>query len=110
MNKYRNRKTGGYDSAKERRRAFELRLLEKRGEISDLCEQVKHELIPAQYAVVDGKKKCIERAVSYYADFQYVKDGVTVVEDTKSPITRTKDYVIKRKLMLYIHGIKIREI
>lgn len=109
MNKYRNRKVNGYDSAKESRRAFELRMLEKKGEISALQEQVKYELIPAQYETVNGKRKCVERAVSYYADFTYVKDGETIVEDTKSPITRTKDYIIKRKLLLYIHGIKITE-
>lgn len=109
MNKYRNRKVNSYDSAKESRRAFELKMLEKAGEISALQEQVKYELIPAQYEMVNGKRKCVERAVSYYADFTYVKDGETIVEDTKSPITRTKDYIIKRKLLLYIHGIKITE-
>jgi hypothetical protein len=34
--------------------------------------------------------------------------GETVVEDTKG--FRTKDYVIKRKLMLWVHGIKIHEV
>lgn len=109
MNKYRNRKTNGYDSSKESTRAWELRMLQKRGEISNLQEQVKYELLPAQYEIVNGKRKCVERAVSYYADFTYVKNGETIVEDTKSPITRTKDYIIKRKLMRYIHGIEILE-
>ena len=44
------------------------------------------------------------------ADFVYTKDGEMIVEDTKSPVTRTKDYIIKRKLMRYIHGIAISEI
>ena len=41
--------------------------------------------------------------------YTYVdKDGNEVVEDTKG--MRTKEYIIKRKLMLYIHKIKIQEI
>lgn len=56
----------------------------------------------------DGRR-CIERAVYYKADFDYLdKDGKHVVEDTKG--FRTKDYIIKRKLMLYRHGIRISEI
>lgn len=107
MRKYRNTKVAGYDSKKEYRRANELKLLERAGLISNLQEQVKYELIPAQYEVVNGKRKCAERAVSYFADFQYVENGETVVEDTKG--FRTKEYIIKRKLMRHVYGIKIRE-
>lgn len=109
--KYRNKKSGGYDSKKERRRAFELRMLEKAGEIESLKEQVPYELIPSQYETINGKRKCIERSVKYIADFQYIdKDGNLVVEDVKSAATKTDSYIIKRKLMLYIHGIKIKEV
>jgi len=107
--KYKNTKYHGYASKKEYYRSNELKLLQRAGEISNLKEQVPYELIPAQFEVVNGKKKCIERSVKYIADFQYIdKDGNLVVEDTKG--YRTEVYKIKRKLMLYVHGIKIREI
>jgi len=105
--KYHNIKTFGYDSKKENKRANDLKFLEKAKEISNLQEQVKFELIPAQY--IDGK--CVERACNYIADFVYLdKNGSRVVEDVKSPATRTTEYRIKKKLMLYIHKIKIIEI
>ena len=105
--KYGNKKTGNNDSKKESLRAADLRLQEKLGLIHDLQEQVKFELIPAQYEIVNGKRKCVERACNYIADFVYIKDGELVVEDAKG--FRTKDYIIKRKLMLKEHGIKILE-
>lgn len=109
MNKYKAQKVGGYDSKKEYRRAQELKLLEKAGEISELQEQVKYLLIPAQYQDIDGKKKCVEQACSYIADFTYRdKAGKLVVEDTKG--VRTPEYIIKRKLMLFTRDIKIKEV
>jgi hypothetical protein len=90
-------------------------------EISGVEVQKKYILIPAQREPCSevykrGPKKgqpkegkVIEQECSYYADFDYIeKDGTHVVEDVKGK--KTKEYVIKRKLMLYIHGIKIREI
>ena len=108
-----------FDSKKEYRRYCELALLEKAGQIQNLELQKVFELIPAQYENVSredyikskGKKtkgKCIERACNYKADFVYTENGKIVVEDTKG--FRTKDYIIKRKLMLYIHGIRIKEV
>jgi len=104
LSKFRNRKTKGFDSKKEFRRAQELQLLEKIGEISDLDYQVPFELIPKQ---LDEHGKTIERPVIYKADFRYEQAGKIVVEDTKG--MRTRDYVIKRKLMLFRHGIRILE-
>ena len=110
VNKYHNQKTSGYDSKKEKRRADELILLQRAGHISCLKEQVRFELIPSQYEIVNGKKKCIEQACFYIADFTYTENGSPIVEDVKSPITRSNPvYIIKRKLMLHVHGIKIRE-
>lgn len=104
-----------FDSKKEANRYLELRLLEKAGEITDLRCQVEYELIPAQYGpnvtTPRGKTKrgpLLERAVKYKADFVYNDSGETVVEDVKG--FRTKEYVIKRKLMLLNHGIRIREV
>ncbi len=104
-NKYHALKSGGYDSRKEHRRANRLKLMQRAGLISNLREQVKYVLIPTQR---DSAGKLLERECSYYADFVYVKDGKTIVEDTKG--VRTPDYTIKRKLMLHIHGIAITEI
>lgn len=107
MNKYHNKKITRdgetFDSQKEYRRFCELRLLERAGRIADLQRQVKFELIPSQR--IDGK--VVERACVYVADFVYTEDGKEIVEDTKG--VRTADYIIKRKLMLWVHGIRIRE-
>lgn len=108
MSKYSNTKYNGYDSKREAKRAAELKLLEKAGVISHLQEQVVYELIPSQYRIVNGKKKCIERAMKYIADFQYVENGNTVVEDAKG--FRTEVYRIKKKLMLYFYDIQIKEV
>lgn len=107
MNKYRNEKYRGFDSKKEARRYDELYLLERCGEIKNLRSQVEYELIPRQ---MEGKRVA-ERAVKYIADFVYEVDGEVVVEDVKSEITRKNpDYIIKRKLMLWVHHIKIHEV
>ena len=104
-NKYHAQKSGGYDSRKEHRRANELRMLLRAGLVSTLREQVRYELIPAQRSA-DGK--VIERPCYYVADFVYTdQNGNTVVEDTKG--VRTDVYRIKRKLMLYVHDIRITE-
>jgi hypothetical protein len=103
VNKYGARKMKApdgqvFDSVKEYHRYGMLKLLERAGKISDLKRQVKYELIPKQ----EG-----ERACSYIADFTYYEDGKLVVEDCKG--FRTDAYKIKKKLMLWVHGIKIRE-
>ncbi|MBD5427512.1 MAG: DUF1064 domain-containing protein [Treponema sp.] len=104
--KYGARRTATYDSLKESRRAAQLRLLQHAGEIRDLKEQVRFELIPRQLDAVTGET--LERACSYIADFTYrLSDGTFVVEDTKGYLTDV--YRIKRKLMLYVHGIRIKE-
>ena len=123
MSKYNSRKTryNGelFDSKKEARRYAELVLMERAGVITDLRRQVKFELIPAQYEEYErispktGKrlkagKRCVEQSVVYNADFVYMKDGKQVVEDAKG--MRTEKYIIKRKLMLWIYGIKIVEV
>ena len=110
-----------FDSKKEYIRWCELKLMEQGGLIENLQRQVPFVLIPAQYEdmeIIDKngkkiiKKKLLERACSYLADFVYIdsESGKQVVEDTKSKATITPEYIIKRKLMLYIHKIKIKEI
>lgn len=97
VSKYRNKKTNGYDSAKEAYRAGKLKLLERAGEITDLQEQVVFML--QDKFKRDGK---VERAITYVADFVYMQDGKKIVEDVKSPITRKiPTYRIKRKMLLF---------
>ena len=121
-NKYYNKKCVAngivFDSHKEARRYQELMLLERAGVIKNLRMQEPFVLIPSQYETYErfGKNgqrlkdgtRLIERECTYIADFVYVEDGKLVVEDTKG--IKTKDYIIKRKLMLHTHGIRIREV
>nr|DAI03029.1 MAG TPA: Endonuclease [Caudoviricetes sp.] len=119
MSKYHSKKTtrGGvtFDSRMEARRYDELLLLQQAGKIKNLRRQVKFVLIPTQRepkiigprgGVKNGK--LLERECSYVADFVYSENGKMVVEDAKG--VRTKDYIIKRKLMLRVYGIRIREV
>lgn len=120
MNKYYNHKVKTrdgiiHDSKREARRWNELLLLERAKQITNLKRQVKFVLIPAQHEPnMIGKRggikqgKLIERECLYIADFVYYENDKMIVEDTKG--IRTKDYVIKRKLMLYKYGIKIQEV
>ena len=133
MAKYGNRKTYTtdgilHDSRKEALRWTQLLLLERAGEISDLKRQVEFILIPDQRepsteVYQKGEKKgmpkegkLLERKVVYVADFVYtdLKTGKKVVEDVKGYRDPSSagyaKFVLKRKLMLYIHHIKIKEI
>lgn len=106
-----------FDSRKEYKRYCELKMMEISGIITGLQRQVKYILIPTQREPdTIGKRggihkgKVIEQECAYYADFVYqVTDtGETVVEDAKG--MRTTEYKIKRKLMLYVHHVKIKEV
>lgn len=125
-NKLNAQKTDGYASKKEAERAAELRWLEKAGKIRDLKEQVKFLLIPPKYEEIPRigkrgkpikpKRKCIERGLSYVADFVYTDNetGEKVVEDAKgyknTSAATYQLFVHKRKLMLEIYGIKVVEV
>lgn len=108
--KYGNRKTvidgHTFDSKREATRYGVLKLLERTGTITDLELQPRFELIPKQRRD-DGRP---ERACEYVADFRYTdtRIGQTVIEDAKG--MRTRDYIVKRKLMLQVHGISVREV
>ncbi|RAR51664.1 uncharacterized protein DUF1064 [Paraburkholderia unamae] len=111
--KYRNTKCEQngirFDSLKER--AHWLKLIERQaaGQIRDLELQVAFVLTPRKQRD-DGTW---ERASKYVADFVYVEvaTGKRVVEDVKSPATRKNTtYVQKRKQMLAVHDITIKEI
>lgn len=107
-----------FDSKREFNRYTELSLMQLAGEIKDLRCQVKYELLPSVYDFVEmtgknGKvrlvRTCVERGVNYVADFVYrTKDGEEVVEDAKGH--RTVEYILKRKMMLHFHGIRLHEV
>lgn len=106
-----------FDSKNEAARYVFLKEQQDLGIISDLRRQETYELIPKQTEIVQKQLKTktkmvevfLERPVHYVADFEYIKDGRKVVEDVKgSHITATPDFRIKKKLMLYVHGIKVR--
>lgn len=122
-----------FASKAERDRYIYLHTLEQKGVISGLKTQVRYELIPAQYEEREtgeyysrGEKKgqpktkrvCVEQSVCYYADFEYYKDGEKITEDVKGYSVNKRGmynstynvFSIKRKLMLWLHGIKVREI
>ena len=109
--KYGNRKVeteeGTFDSVKEYSRWQELKLMERAGEIYELRRQVPFVLIPTQK---DDRGKVIEREVKYVADFTYREKcgNRLVVEDTKG--MKTREYILKRKMMLYRLGIRIQEV
>lgn len=125
----------GYASKREAARAAELKLMQAAGEIYNLREQVKYVLVPAIYQKPDGtlvknydlakhkrdvereqgcKLEKLERSVWYAADFVYEKDGQTVVEDAKgfkkTNSAAYEKFVHKRKLMLHVYGIRVREV
>lgn len=93
-----------FDSKREADRWLYLQLLERKNEISNLKRQVSFELFPSQR--IDGK--VVERAWTYIADFTYEKNGALIIEDSKG--MRTADYIGKRKAMLFLHGIQIKEV
>lgn len=112
MQKYHNRKMKieniMFDSQKEAQRYCELKLLEKKGEISQLQRQVPFELIPAEV----GANKRKLRAIVYFADFVYLtkKNGVPQkhIEDVKG--VKTAVYRLKKRLMWHLYRINIEEV
>ena len=110
-NKYGNKKTVvdgiPFDSKKEENRWHELNQLVRGKVITDLQRQVKFLLIPTQR---DENGNLLEKATYYIADFVYTdtQTGQKIVEDTKGH--KTDVYILKRKLMLKEHSIRIREV
>lgn len=107
MNKYHAKKIVidgiEFDSRREANRYAELMVMQRAGLISDLQRQEEFVLIPKH-----GK----ERAAKYHADFSYIDTatGNKVVEDVKSRATKTKDYILRRKLMNWRFDIEIQEV
>ena len=98
-----------FDSMAEHDRYIELKVMQKAGRITDLECHPSYEILPKQ-ETPPGKQNF--RAVVYTPDFRYRKaDGTEVVEEVKSEYTRKeKDYIIRRKLILYTLGIYVEEV
>ena len=98
--KYGNKKTKGFDSAKEWRRNQELEIMQRAGEISELNRQVPFVLMPS-FAITDETTKQgfrTIREIRYIADFTYrLKNGKRIIEDVKG--VQTEVFKIKRKLL-----------
>ncbi len=110
-NKYRNKKVEVdgilFDSKKESGIYLDLKRMKEAGEISGFERQKEYELIPAQRE----NGKCIERACTYRADFVVTHpDGEIVIIDAKGSRGLDQKYPIKRKLMLWVHKIRIKEV
>lgn len=99
---------GTFDSKKEYLRWCVLKDLEKQGLISDLERQVEFQLLPKQILLTKRGKRMCELPVKYKADFVYKENGIRVVEDVKG--IKTKEYILKRKMMKFFHDIEIREV
>ncbi len=99
--KYGNVKTNGFDSKKEAARWEVLSAMQRSGLISNLLKQVMYNIYVGGIHICD-----------YIADFVYTDaEGKRIVEDVKSPITRKNPvYRLKKKLMLAVHGIDIKEV
>ena len=122
-NKYKNEKVEfdgiKFDSIRERDRYKFLKIKESEGIISCLTIKPNFMLIPGVYEeqIIHLKTKdktvtkCIQRAIKYIGDFQYIKDGRRVVEDVKiNPKLIPKEYKLKEKMMYAIHKIKIKRV
>lgn len=88
-----------WDSKKECERYKVLVLLQEYNQIQDLKWGVPFDLL------VNGIK-----VAWYKADFTYMKNGVLIIEDTKSPVTRkNRIYRLKKKMIKAQYGIDILE-
>ncbi len=110
MNKYGAKKTDidgiSFDSKHEATRWCELKYMERAGLIKNLRRQVRYQIVPA----ITEKGKVVQRESTYIADFVYEQNGEMVVEDAKSPATRTAVYLLKKKIMRWRYGIEIKEV
>lgn len=114
MSKYKNKKKTvlgiTFDSGAEAERYLYLWNCVRKGTIKNLRRQVEYELIPKQKLPepeLRGNRREIHlKSCKYKADFVYERDGKTIVEDVKG--YRTANFEIKRKLMLWVHGIQVK--
>ena len=80
-----------FDSAKEAQRYKELKLLERAKEIGNL--ELQPRFLLQESFKKNGKTY---RKIEYVADFKYIENGKTIVEDVKG--LQTDVFKIKHKL------------
>ena len=106
-----------FDSKREMQRYVVLKEAEEKGLISDLRTQVTFELIPAiteeyvEHLKTKDKIKTrvLQRAVTYKADFVYIKDGEEIIEDVKiSKALIPKEFSLKEKIFFWKYGKRIQ--
>jgi hypothetical protein len=105
-----------FSSQAEGRRYGELMTLYRAGRIEKLKIQPEFTLQEA-YVTAEGEKV---RAIRYVADFSYERRTepdvtgtsypILVVEDVKSPVSKTDVYTVKKKLLKERFGISITEV
>ena len=88
-----------FASKKEAKRYVQLKAFERAGLIKNLRLQVPYQIIA---------KSKYGRAIKYIADFVYIEDGQTVVEDVKG--FKTDVYKLKKRLMAEVYGVEVKEI
>jgi len=102
-NKYNAKKTVvdgiTFDSKAESERYKFLKSMQDAGAISNL------ELQPRYVFYVNSQRIC-----AFKPDFRYVAEGEVIVEDVKSKATKTRDYSIRKKLLLALYNIDLVEI
>ena len=94
-----------FDSKAEAARWQVLTYMQRAGHISELRRQVRYELVKG--VKFDGAKRA-QPALRLTLDFAYMERGVLVLEDTKSPASCTTSFVMRRHLLLAIHGLQVR--
>lgn len=94
-----------FASKAEARRYGELKLLYEARRISDLQVHPRFDLVPG--VTLDGRRRPPMR---YTGDFAYWEGDERIVEDVKSPASKTTAYKMRRHLMKYMVGIEVREV
>jgi hypothetical protein len=95
-----------FASQREGKRFLDLQLLERAGEIAELELQPRfelHTLSPIGEVVTVGR---------WTGDFRYrrVADNAIVIEDSKSPASRTEAYQLRKRMVEAEYGIQICEV
>lgn len=94
-----------FDSMAEARRYSELKLLVKAGQITDFERQPLYDLFVPGHGTGEPVK------IGYYrADFRYKVGDTVVVEDLKSPPTKTSYYRLKKRMVEATYGFQITEV
>lgn len=92
-----------FDSGREAKRWAELQILQRAGRISKLERQVTYILAPS--VKIAGEKRA-RPALRLKADFRYIEDGQTIVDDAKGYSDTA--FRIRQHLMKSVHGIDVR--